>query len=91
MWLVLSCVSYVNMEPSSTISDDYSPREVSFQRGFNYKCDLRVGFVDYAQVQAPLDDSETNTMHREQKALSQYDRQVTSRVSPNSSCLGLNG
>ena len=63
VWLVLYCVSTLNMEPSSVNVDDYSPREVFLQRGINYKRDIRVGFGNYVQVQVPLDDYEKNKMH----------------------------
>ena len=62
VWLVLYCVSTLNMEPSSTNLDDFSPREVFLHRGVNYKRDIRVGFGDYVQVQVPLDDHEKNKM-----------------------------
>jgi hypothetical protein len=62
VWLVLNCVSGLNMEPSSTHLDNFSPREVFLQRGINYKRDVRVGFGDYVQVQVPLDEYEKNKM-----------------------------
>ena len=42
VWLVLHCISHLNMEPTSTNTDDYSPREVFFQRDINYERDLRI-------------------------------------------------
>jgi hypothetical protein len=62
VWLVLYCVGRLNMEPSSTNNDDYSPREIFQQRAIDFKLDLRIGFGDYAQVQVPLDNSEVNSM-----------------------------
>ena len=62
VWLVLYCVSNLNLEPSSVNVDDFCPREIFLQRGVNYKRDLRIGFGDYAQVQVPLDESELNKM-----------------------------
>ena len=62
IWLVLSCVSHLNMEPSSTSVNEYSPREIFLGRALNFKRDLHIGFGDYAHVQVPLGDSEYNTM-----------------------------
>ena len=59
-WLVLYCVSRINMEPSNVNVDGLCPREKFTRRGINFKRDLRAAFGDYVQVQVPLE--ETNGM-----------------------------
>ena len=49
-YLVLFCVSRINMLPSSTRVDRTSPRELFTGRKVDYKRDLRVGFGEYVQA-----------------------------------------
>ena len=95
VWLVLYCISHLNMEPTSTNTDDLSPREVFFQREV---------YISESITNAIFGlDSETMLKskllwilkpipwHCEQKEQSQYGRQGTCRVASKFSCLELNG
>ena len=49
-FLVLFCVSRINIMPSAVRGDRLSPREAFTGRKVNFKRDVTIGFGDYAQV-----------------------------------------
>jgi hypothetical protein len=53
MWLVVFCMSRINLVPSDVTGDRISPRENFTGRKIDFQRDLRVGFGDYVQIYEP--------------------------------------
>ena len=58
-WLVVFCVSRINMMVHKTGYSNLSPFEIFSRRKVSYKIDLRCGFMDYVEATVPVTD---NTM-----------------------------